>query len=181
MRLQNAAEGKVYGAEIEGSFAVTPAFNLTGGVTYLGNEFSDFKNATVFVPRTTGAGFANGAADLTGTPLNRAPEWSGFIAGDYTVDLSEGWSLRAAASAKFTSSFNFTPGAGGPLGLDRQGGYTLVDANLTLSTPAGVDLGFFAQNIFEKEYTTHHSTAAYGAVEYVSMPRTYGVRVMKRF
>jgi iron complex outermembrane receptor protein len=181
VRLQNAAEGKVYGAEFEGTFAVTPAFKINGGVTWLGNEFSDFKNAAVFVPKTAGAGLATGSADLSGTPLNRSPEWSGFVSADYTMDLSRGFSLKAAASARFTSSFNFTPGAGGPLGMDRQDGYTLVDASLTLTTPDDVDLGVFVQNLFEEEYATQRSTAAYGSVEFASMPRSYGVRVTKRF
>jgi len=184
--LQNAARGKVSGAEFDARLAVTPAFNLSGGVTYLDNKFKRYRDGAIFLPvyDDDGApvGIISGSADLSGTRLPRSPRWSGYAAADYTFTFSNDWSLRAATVARMTSSYLFSAGAGGPLGIDRQKGYTIVDATLDFISPdEKTDIGLFVKNAFGTHFVTQALTGTFGAFVAPPMPSSYGIRFSQKF
>lgn len=188
LSLENAAKGKLKGVEFTGDLDVTDRFNLNAGVSYMRNRFTSYPDAAVFSPGgtpdcpTAALGLSQCRADLSHSPLTRSPALSGSVSGRYTQPLPDGWSIEAYSVARFTSKFLFSPGAGGPLQLDRQPGYTTVDVSLTLTTPdEKTEFGAFVQNLFEKHYYTLIATGSFGTYAVPSMPRVFGVRASHSF
>lgn len=185
IKLQNAASARLKGIEINADF--TPVKRLHGsvGITWLDNNFRDFKNANIFkpfVPLTGKTGLdGSGTADLSGTRLPRSPKFSATFAADYTVPMGE-WSLRASAIGRHTSSFIFSAGAGGPLRSDFQQAYTTVDGAIDLIMPGGkTTIGISGTNIFGTQYSEYRLTASSGGYYIPSVPASWTVRVRTEF
>lgn len=196
IKLQNAATAKVKGVEFTGDLNLSPAFSISFGGTYLKNKFNRFPDAAVVAPAarynsfpgvncsTPAApiGFVGCQQDLSGTSLPFAPKWSGYISPQFVHQLANDWQIRLSANAKFTSKYLFAAGAGGPLRLDQQKGYTLVGSTLTIATPGNAtELSAFVDNIFGVRHDDWISTSTFGTYAVASKPRAWGVRATQRF
>lgn len=101
----NAAKGRIYGLDVDGSWDVTPNFTISGGVSWLPYaKYLDYQNAPVFLPRcidsnnptrlnvTSGAGvFCPGdSLNLSGTRLFKTPKVTATFNASYRADLGSG-------------------------------------------------------------------------------------------
>jgi iron complex outermembrane receptor protein len=181
IRAQNAASAELYGAEAELNWRVTSHFTLSAGAAYVHNRFQSYSSAAVFVPGPAGF-FVPGREDLSGSRTPRSPGLTGFLSAAYNADLGGGWGLRTTGNFSYTSSFDFSAGAGGPLRLDRQGAYALLDAQITLSTPGDhYYVRVFGRNLTNQQYTFYAASDDFGAAYIPARPRTYGLAVGANF
>ncbi|WP_417620253.1 TonB-dependent receptor [Parasphingorhabdus sp.] len=102
--LANAASSEIYGLEVDGSWRITPEFNLSFGAAYLHAEYSSFPNASVqspiFTDFTSSCDFRSGTSalignqtlscDVSGNRAIRSPKLSGNLTANYTVPIGDG-------------------------------------------------------------------------------------------
>jgi iron complex outermembrane receptor protein len=117
--LQNAPKAKIYGIDANFDYDLTENFKVRAGFTYLHARFGDR-----FVYNTTGVtsivGFnqnddvmktlinASGLnQNLSGMPMPRSPDYSGFIGMEYKIPQGDG-GFVFAANLKFTSKYVVT-------------------------------------------------------------------------
>lgn len=175
---QNAAKARGKGVELDGQFTPTSWFNLSAGVAYLAAKYRSFPGASISVP-AAGGGLMASSTDLSGYPLSRAPKWTAYVTPSFHFELPGGWKARLNGVGRYTSAYDFYPGRGGPLGYNYQA--KMFIANLTggITTPDDrYDIGFYIDNLTNKKYAVQRADAqsAFGVVETVAKPRTYGVR-----
>jgi iron complex outermembrane receptor protein len=179
--IQNAASARGKGVEADASFRPAEWLELIGGGSYLDAKYRDFPNGSVNVPTPTG--LVAGTEDLSGFPLVRSPKWTGFIGANVNATIGDDWKLGLNAIARYSSKYDFVPGAGGPLRLDRQPGFTLVNVGANIG-PADerFQIGVFIDNLTNKKYSLTVQTAApFGAQAQAARPRMIGGRVRVNF
>jgi iron complex outermembrane recepter protein len=154
--------------------------SISGGGAYLKAFYADYPHAAIFVP--TAGGYANGVADLAGTRVPRAPKWTGFLSPNIHAPVGGGFTARLSAVLHYTSSYDFEPDGGGPDHNDQQRSLLLVNVSGGLGPESGkYEVGFYVDNLADRQYYNLIVTGNFGAAGYVAMPRTYGVRVKARF
>jgi outer membrane receptor protein involved in Fe transport len=109
--IRNAAKARTYGISSSLQWLVTDRLTLDGNIGWNHARFLSFPNAQCFVGQPVGATacdksvIAAGAQDLSGKPLDRAPNVTFKIGADYKMDLAGGWTADFAVSAYHSSSY----------------------------------------------------------------------------
>jgi iron complex outermembrane receptor protein len=202
---ENAASAKANGLELDGSFAVTPQLDLTAGGNYLHAYFTSYPQATIVLPApaTPCAGPASAAcpypgavsgsgipgalgsytANLAGSPLTRSPKYTYYVGGTLKQPIGNDWQASLSAVLRHSADFDFYPGRGGPLGLDYQPAYTLMNLTANVGPSDGrYAVGLYVNNVTNAEYyVTHQTTSPFGIATAPAPPRTYGARVTVKF
>lgn len=156
----NAATARIKGAEIEGVFKPLDGLQLEVGYARLDAKFTSF---------------ANGAtANYTGNFLPRAPRDKMHLGAQYSFDM-EGWGLLGRVDYSNQSHMYFDANN---LPVQKQAGYTNVDARLSLTSPdKRWELAVWGKNLTDELVATYVTAfAPYGQqlVPYAP-PKTYGV------
>jgi len=125
--VRNAAQSRSQGVELEMKWALTRALTLGANVGYLDAHYVSYPSAA-----PTALQQQNGllVQDLSGSPTDFAPKWSGSLMASYSVPLGN-YRLLTEVTPYFSSSF-FTS-SGTDDSLDLVGGYVRLDARLSLS------------------------------------------------
>jgi iron complex outermembrane receptor protein len=179
----NAGKSRISGLEFDVTWEPVKSLDLTAGGTALHDYFLTYPNAVGYEPAPAGgAGLVAVTSNLAGTQLPRAPSFSGYVGADYTQGLSAGWTVTPSIVARYTNTYNFFPGGGGPLNLDRQSANTLTNGSLMVTDPSRkLSFGFWGANIGDVHYFSYASTNSYGAFYKPAQPRTFGVRFDYKF
>ena len=188
----NAGKSRIYGAEFEARFAPTrnDLFNLN--VQYLNGKYNSLQTAN-FSPtgapvttgcRTLGSRAANpgvnGARfydiDCSGRPTVNSPKWALNLGYERTFDLTGDLSLVAGARGNIESSRFLDANYRAD---QRQDGFAMADAFLTLESRGGWSLTGFVNNITDEEVLARAGTRPIldFPVGTLRPPRTYGARV----
>lgn len=189
--LQNAAAARGYGAEIDGSYKVTDWLSLFGGVALLDAKFTSYPNASINSIPTTGpfAGFIVGTTtNLAGVRLPRAPSFQASLGATINAPISPGLTGHLSAIGRYTSSYDFYPGAQGLFNYARQEGYTIINLSGYVQkdfdhgsggvAPRYARLGFFVNNATDKQYYALRTSQAFiGLLDVAAPPITYGLRI----
>jgi iron complex outermembrane receptor protein len=128
--VRNAASSISQGVEFEGQWALTDAFRLIAYVTYADAHYVSYPNASPDVFEAVPVP----SQDLSGRPTLFAPKWTGSLKAMYTIALPRHYSLTATISPYFSSSYFLHQTDEREF---EQGGYTRLDARLTLQPPNG--------------------------------------------
>jgi iron complex outermembrane receptor protein len=139
----NAGELTTKGVDIETSWR-TPVegLKLAANLSYL-----DAKYTAQFLQ----PGGAGGTIDLNGRRGSQAPEWSGNIAADWTIPLSDSLELFLSGNAAYNDGY-ITDEA--TLNDYVQPSFWLIDANISVGHPDGNwKLALVAQNLTDKIFT----------------------------
>ncbi len=166
----NAAEAKIYGAQIEVLARPVEPLTLQGSYGYLHTQYDSFQNALL--------------GDLTGNRFAQAPKDTVNLSATYRHALPSG-ELVANLSYAYVSKVAYaddnltTPGNIAP-------SYGLVDARLDWKKIGGsdVDLGLYVKNATNKEYllNTTDRTSSFGFNSRLyGDPRTYGLEIRYAF
>ncbi|WP_158511220.1 TonB-dependent receptor [Sphingobium sp. MI1205] len=178
---QNAAKAELYGGELEVTYNAGRAFQISAGASYLHNEFTDYQNAAVFTPGPNGY-YVPITQDLSGHTVPRAPEFTGFVSLNYNHEFDNGWAMQANINANYSTSFDFTAGAGGTARRDRQDAYEQVNGQLKVTLPGDrVYMKAYVKNLTDAKYKLYAATDDFGSQYAPGMPRTYGVGLGVRF
>ena len=163
----NAAAARIDGGELE--LNVIPVQNFTLSASA---GLTDAKYTST----------APGAQVTTATPFLDTPKWTGTASGQYVFVLPKELELVAFADWSYRGLVYFsvpvTP-------YVTQGGYSIVDARLTLRSPQqGWSVALFGTNLTDKHYMTGASdvTPVLGfASGFWAPPREWGATVEYRF
>lgn len=174
--LENAAEARTVGAELELTALVSDQLLLTGSFAYLDARFTDFDGCR-------GAEDPTVAFDCTGNRMLRAPRLSGTTSAQVELDLGRLGSLVPriqihASDEVFLRALN--------LEGDRQEPYWLLDLRLSwLAVDGWLRVESFVHNVLDEDVVTTRivGTALQGAPITASFdrPRTAGVRIGMRW
>ncbi|WP_033921811.1 TonB-dependent receptor [Sphingomonas sp. 37zxx] len=188
----NAGKSRIYGAEFEARFAPSRSdlFNLN--VQYLNGKYDSLQTSN-FSPtgapvttgcRTLGSRAANPGVnaarffdiDCSGKPTVNSPNWALNLGYERTFELTGDLSLIAGARGNIESSrfldANYRED-------QKQDGFAMADAFLTLESRGGWNLTGFINNITDEEVLARAGTRPIldFPVGTLRPPRTYGVRV----
>ncbi|WP_167539655.1 TonB-dependent receptor [Sphingobium xenophagum] len=170
----NAAQAKVDGVELEARLAIGKNFSIDGFGAYNHARFTSYNSRN---PAITGSPIL----DLSGNLLPNAPKWSGKIGAQYEAPVFGG-SLTVRGELFVSSRVFFTEFNNESNG---QRSYQLANANIRYEGADDWYLSLYMNNIFDKTVIAGSAvfTPLVGAIinEQYLPPRTYGIRVGKKF
>jgi iron complex outermembrane receptor protein len=132
--LLNAAKGRLYGGEVETSYAIpvgAAQLTLNAALSYLNAKYTSFPNGPTFTPTGVGGNVA-GSADLSGKRMIHAPETTVSVGGNFTTPIDDETELQLSANYFHSSSFFWEPE-----NRVRQPAYDLLSAQAAISFEDG--------------------------------------------
>lgn len=181
--LNAAARGN--GFELEVDYKPVDAFQFFGGLSHLDAQFTKFPSATVQYPvgpNGLPTGVPTGTADLSGSRLPMGPALTVF--GGITLKAPLGaWKGELTGFVRYSSSFDFTAGAGGPFKTDVQPSFATVKLSGQVVSPDDrYSIGFFIENLTNTRYFDfRYTTAPFGGLQYPARPRSFGIKLGAKF
>ncbi len=100
----NAAEATTQGVELDGRWAITDDWYLTGSLGFLDFEFEDFPNGQCNQGQP--ANSPNGKCDYTGKTNQYVADWSGAFGLNYEHPVGFGLLFRSGLEVLFTDDYN---------------------------------------------------------------------------
>ncbi len=183
IRVENAAEATVEGAEIEVDVRPVAGLAIRGSVGFLDTEFKEFKNA----PSAT----ADELLDRSGESFNNVPDLESQVSISYTMDtpdiLDFGWDrLRGTITPILQHSYRSEVHYQGPeLREATQHGYNLLNARLVyLFNDDRSEISAWGRNLTDENYFQQNFPTANTVgvvVQYYEAPQSFGVELSHRF
>jgi iron complex outermembrane recepter protein len=198
--IQNAASVEIQGVEAEFVWLVGEHLSFDGNVSYLDATWDEYTDAGCIRPQyqavactevITGDGQSAFVQDLSGEPLNYAPDWSYNLNATWSDTLGERLEWYIRGEVAFRDEVYFFP----DLDPDAVGGdYTLFNASLGLSA---ADLSWqvivWGKNLADEDYLVSASpnfdsgdprfgnTPVEGYRVVAGIERTYGITLKYSF
>ena len=179
--VRNAASARGRGVELEFDYTPVTGLKIYGGGSYLRARFRDFEGATV--NSAVGGVLVTTTEDLSGTRVPNAPKFTGFLGTSIEQPIGGSWMAALNGVVRYSSGYDFFPGAGGNLRLDKQHAYTVANVSGHVGPADGAyEIGFYVNNVFNEKYSINWQTSApFGSAQIAAKPRTYGVRLKYSF
>lgn len=138
--VENAAKARIYGLDVETSYAFTERWSSSGGVVWLPErEFVEYRNDAT-------------GDTLSGNKLVRAPEWSARAAVDYEQPLGNLGTLSARLEYNYRSGYYYTPDNDPKYS---QNGFGLLNAYFRFEAANEAWYAFVSgRNLTEQDYFT---------------------------
>ena len=190
VNIDNAAKSTVWGIELETQFYITDQLQISVNYSHLDATYDDYEDCDtlLFFGNCSAAAIAGGFAvfeDVSGNPLNRAPENSIGVIADYVFPLENGGELGVSAQWTWTDDIQYRP-------FDRkedaQEAYAISNLFVTF-TPSGdsnLRLRGFVKNLTDEEYimaliSVPASVSFNRATHNWAPPRTWGLEAIWEF
>lgn len=160
--VKNIPKSKASGIDFDMTVDPTPGLTLRGAVTYLKTEVGNFVTLNGF----------GVLLDVTGSPFNYAPKFSGNFDGEYRAPVSSHLEMYIGGGGQFSSSSYSDLGR---VQATRLPSYVTLDARIGVASDNGWRLGLFVRNFTDKYYWT---SVNYGGDQFsriVGTPRLFGV------
>ncbi len=181
----NAAQAKVDGIEAELIARLTSHFTLSGNGSLLNARYSTFTTASVGAalapliladPRYNAA---LGTFNATGNKLNQAPTYSATIAAQNDFPISGGATITVRGDVFFQGRTYYDPENSI---YTSQAPYALLNAQVGYSSPNKTfQVTAFVKNLTAKQYLFAFQSNGVEPAGFAGAPRTFGVRVGKKF
>jgi iron complex outermembrane receptor protein len=179
---ENAAAARDYGGEANITYAASDALNLSAGVAYTHDRYTNYPAATAAL--IVGGFIVQGAQDFSGVRVARAPDWTFNVGADYTVPVGQG-SLVFSGNVYYTSSYTINSESYDPVTrkpLFGQVPYALVNGQVTWNLPDNhTSLSIYANNITNTKYKIYYNYSPLGAYYAYGQPTMYGVKAAYNF
>lgn len=168
----NAAKAEIKGFEFEATVLPVDALTLSGSIAYLDAKYKEFDYFDVR---------QSAFIDLTGVPLQNAPEWTATANANYVLDLGSAGTVTSNLQYQFIDAkiLNSIPAA--PRARVQE--THIVNANIEYAPEDSFwSIGAWATNLFDKRYiqSVFDAPGVFGLVNYAN-PREYGVTAKIRF
>jgi iron complex outermembrane receptor protein len=174
LAMVNAGSARTYGFEGSVTWRVNQEVTLNANAGYLNAKYKTFvqTDATVLVP-----------FDLSGATMPFAPKWQLSFTGDLDHPLNDQYRLVGNILVSHLSTTIFTQsGLPGILPDPIQPGYWLANLRLGVrTTDDKYGLAVFANNLFDRAYTTYGSSSALGNQLTWGNPRIVGAEVTAKW
>ncbi len=168
--VDNAADARSRGIELEMLAQLSSALTLSGHYAYLDTEYKDFINEA--------------GLDFSGNTLTRAPKHSYNIGATYRADLDARLGLTLHAEYSYRSRVFYDPSNFALVGDSGRG---LLDARAVLSLrDHNVDISLWGRNLTDKVHVTQAIDGrgpfnlSQNAAGVIAEPRMYGLTVTWR-
>lgn len=102
---QNAAEATTQGVEVEFAWAATDQLTLSGGFVYLDTQFDSFPETQCYPGQSAEEGCVDRVQDLTGAPMQFAPEFSGSLVAEWAQPVASDLEMRLRLSMFMTDDY----------------------------------------------------------------------------
>jgi iron complex outermembrane receptor protein len=143
--IRNAAAATIRGIELEAEIQAAARWRLGGHAAWIDARYD----------RYVAAGPGGTSVDAAGRRLFNAPEYSGRMFLQYRSQLGAAGALSLLFEALLQSTVYFTA-LNDP--VERQGAYSLVNANVTIRPRRHWSIGVFARNLTDTDYVTGTSS-----------------------
>lgn len=173
--IYNGAQARVYGLEAEGTARFSSRFTVDFGLSLLDDKYTSFPNADIGTPAIGGGtSFVSGSA--AGNRLTHTPDWTANLAATYTVPLPSG-------SVEFNATYLHSDGFYGSVDQRlRQSPYNLVGGQISwVSAGDAWRISVFGRNLANERYASTLYAQGNGDIVQYAPPRTYGVKVERKF
>ena len=186
LKVGNAAETIVQGVELDGRWALTDNFILSGAMAYIDASYDDFQNAQCYFnqdPSECTPDPVTGlpGQDLSDQDLQFSPDWSGNLSLEHVMPLG---SLELRSVLDLTYSGDYWIAAD----LDprsEQDSFTKVDLRVGLSDADGTwELAFIGRNLTDEDTSTwgnDTALAAGGFYNHIDRLRSYALQARYNF
>ena len=195
-QIRNAASSEIYGLESQVQARIFAGLNVFAGASWTHARYKSFPNAPFYsfcdpaaaaltplwcVPQSLG-GAGPGAlvqtsTDASGFEMQRAPEFSGNIGANYTIDMAGSGELTLGGNLYYTSSFYFDPEQ-----QFRQDGYELLSLRAEWRDASDrFSLAVFGNNVSNRRYRSQVLFNTLGIGSVWAEPATYGVTIGARY
>ncbi len=186
LNVDNAAKSIVWGIELETQFRVSDQFQVAVNYAHLDATYDDYEDCDGLLFPGNCLAFAVGGGfavfeDVSGNPLNRAPENSVGVTADYIVPLGNGGEFGVTAQWTWTDDIQYRPFNNED---DQQDAFSIANLFLTY-TPSGdsnLRLRGFVKNLTDEEYITALTATTSVSVNLLTMPwappRTWGLEAI---
>lgn len=150
--LKNAAKARTKGITGLFEWVAADGFVIDGSFGYNRARYVNFEGAQCYFGQTPALGCINRQQNLSGRPLNRAPDFTGNIGASYEAVFSPSWgatfSVNAAYSSSYETTEDYAPGT-------RQKGFWRLNAAMHL-TPGNerLRLSLIGRNLTNSYYMT---------------------------
>jgi iron complex outermembrane receptor protein len=184
----NAKESETKGAELDFLYQPLPTWNpglvLSGGLSYIEAEFTDFKDGRGY---DEDSGLAYGPAaltflaerDFTGNDVPRTPKFSSNIAITQAVELGDFGYMEFAVDYAFKDSFFYTA-SNTPHAQQPQ--YELFGGRISwMYDPKGITLTAYVNNAKNEDYYVAMVENDFGVSAALAPPRLYGMKLKVDF
>jgi iron complex outermembrane receptor protein len=167
--LVNAAESQILGLDADITWIATENLTLTGGVSILDTEYSDWPDATTYVPTGVGGNMVV-VQDVKGDDMINAPKLTYNLGITYAIETDSG-QYGAYVNYYYNDGFNWEV-----TGRLNQDSYSVVNAELSwLSTSGYWKVRLFGKNLTDEDYSPVVDTGGIGDAIAAAPPLTYGV------
>jgi iron complex outermembrane recepter protein len=139
--ITNAATATIRGVEVEGQAQAGPGWRMGGHAAWLDARYD----------RYAAVGPGGSPVDVAGRRLSNVPEWSGRIWLEYARHVGRLGVLLLSLDVIRQSTVYFTPINDT---IQRQGPYSLVNANITVRPRPSWSVGLYARNLTDTDYIT---------------------------
>ncbi|MET0497946.1 MAG: TonB-dependent receptor [Steroidobacteraceae bacterium] len=176
-QLQNAADAKVYGFEIESEASVGEGWTILAGASVLSSEYEKFQGAVSFTTNpVTGLG-QQVILDVSGNDLQRTPAFTFNAAVDYRHPIAAG-EIGFNVGYYYNDGYFFEPD-----NQLEQPSYGLVNAEASWTAPnEHYKVKLWARNLLDEEYFNLMGTSNGGPpIGAPGAPRTYGMALSYDF
>ncbi|HKQ81426.1 MAG TPA: TonB-dependent receptor [Steroidobacteraceae bacterium] len=176
----NAAGAEIKGLEADFSFNVTDRLTLDLGGSYVDGEYTDFKNASVYVPNVDANGQPVGgdagiSIDASGNRLVRTPKYTASAGLTYSQQWGDG-ALTAIVRGQYQSSMPWEAGE-----RLKEDAYTVLNASVGYAWNNGWGLRIQGQNILDEEYSLYSAAQPFGDNFSAADPATWSATVSYKF
>lgn len=148
----NAAEVTSEGLDVDARWMVNDVFSVGGSAVFLDARYDDYRTAPCILD-DAGNPIAQ-SCDLSGEPLQFAPDFSGRVYGDFVWPVFSNWQFGVYVDLAYSDEF-FIAGDNDPETI--QEAYTKINARISMSTADGnMRFALIGNNITDK--LTSHQT-----------------------
>ena len=181
----NAAKATSQGVEIDGRYAVTNEFTLSGSVAWLDFEFEDYLNGQCTQLERIVTSVAT--CDYEGKTNQYVADLSGALSADLAVPMENGWEFRTTLDLVFSTDYNPSQNLDPNI---QQDGFTKINMRVAIEdASAGWEVALIAKNLSDETIVTYANdtplaanlTQSIGYYSFVESPRTVALQGTYRF
>lgn len=178
--VNNAAEAKVKGVELDSRWYINDSFDLTASFALLDFEYDKFTGASPTVAQAERLAMAT--QDLSGKVGAFAPDYSGNISLNHHTEVFDGYLLDSSLSMQFTDDFYLEQDLDP---IAHQDAYQKVNIRIELTSPGdSLSIALLGKNLTDK--TTFSQANDVPVLSYahrflVEAPRSVHLQMTYRF
>lgn len=147
----NAAKATSQGIEIDGRYALTESFTLSGAVSWLDFEFDDYENGQCTQLQRIQTGQSSCSYD--GLTNQYVADFSGVVTLDYETDIGDSLVFNTTLDAVFTTEFNPSQNLDP---LIEQDGYTKLNLRIGVADYDGTwEVALITKNLTDEDIITY--------------------------